>query len=73
MICLYLVNVLISLTTVFEGYFKNFDMAPKEENVHYLSPMDMMAKAKMRVKMQHFDQLVMTLKNVGYTHLMRLR
>ena len=48
-------------------------MAPKEENVHYLSPMDMMAKAKMRVKMQHFDQLVMTLKNAGYTHLMRLR
>ena len=51
-LCLYLRYVLKSLTTVFEGYFLNFIVAFKEDNVYYLSLMYIVGKAEVRVKRQ---------------------
>ena len=54
MVFLYLAHVLVSLTIVFEGTFPSFDTAPKEDNVHHLSLMDMVGKAEVSVKRQLF-------------------
>lgn len=49
---LYLLKVLKSLTTVFEGILSNFNVAHKEDNVPYLLLMGIMGKTYIRVKRQ---------------------
>ena len=49
---LYLLKVLKSLTTVFEGILSNFNVAHKEDTVPYLLLMGIMGKTYIRVKRQ---------------------
>ena len=50
MVCLHFLNVLKILTAGFESNFPTFNGADKEYNVLYLSLMDIIGKAEMRVK-----------------------
>ena len=52
-------NVLISLTVVFEGSFTNFDVAYKEYNLYHLSLSYMLGKAEMWVTSNCFDRQVL--------------
>ena len=48
MIFFNLFNVLISVTTVFEGNFPNFNATPKANNVHHSSLKEIVRRKKCR-------------------------
>ena len=56
MVCLFLLNVSISVTAIFESNISpNFNEVYKKGKVHYSSLVDMVGKTEMRVKRQLFE------------------
>ena len=56
MVCLFLLNVSISVTAIFESNISpSFNEVLKKGKVHYSSLVDVVGKTEMRVKRQLFE------------------
>ena len=56
MVCLFLLNVSISVTAIFESNISpSFNEVYKKGKVHYSSLVDVVGKTEMRVKRQLFE------------------